>query len=89
MQDRIQKSYTYYLDELFKNEKKNLNRNNRECVSAGAQIRRSLGHHLLHQQILKILVVYAVMQLVGGQGNLGFQSTLFKPGCADYPDLQI
>ena len=27
--------------------------------STGAQIRRSLGHHLLHQQILKILVLYA------------------------------
>ena len=26
--------------------------------SAGARTRRSLGHHLLHQQILKILVTY-------------------------------
>ena len=32
----------------------------RECVSmgaAGAQIRRSVGHHLLHPQILRLLVL--------------------------------
>ena len=36
--------------------------NVRECVSmgaAGAQTRRSLGHHLLHQLILKPLVLCA------------------------------
>ena len=34
----------------------------RECVStgaAGARTRRSLGHHLLHPQILRLLVLYA------------------------------
>ena len=34
----------------------------RECISmvaAGAQTRRSLGHHLLHPLILRLLVLYA------------------------------
>ena len=34
----------------------------RECVStsaAGARTRRSLGHHLLHPLILRLVVVYA------------------------------
>ena len=34
---------------------------NRECVSMGAadaQTRRSLGHHLLHSQILRLLVLF-------------------------------
>jgi hypothetical protein len=34
----------------------------RECVSmgaAGARTRRSLGHHLLHPLILRLLVLYA------------------------------
>ena len=31
----------------------------RECVRAGAGIRRSLGHHLLHPLILRLLVLCA------------------------------
>ena len=40
----------------------NLSSNRRECVStgaAGAQTRRSLGYHLLHLLILRLLVLCA------------------------------
>ena len=41
--------------------------NVRECVSmgaAGAQTRRSLGHHLLHPLILRLLVLCAPVVLI-------------------------
>ena len=31
----------------------------RECISTGARTRRSLGHHLLHPLILRLLVLCA------------------------------
>ena len=48
----------------------------RECVStgaAGAQTRRSLGHHLLHPLILRLLVLCAVCTR--------FFETQISPGC--------
>ena len=50
-----------------------------ECVSmgaAGAQIRRSLGHHLLHPQILRLLV------LLKPTAQIGLRALFYR---TDYP----
>ena len=43
----------------------------RECVSTGARTRRSLGHHLLHPQILRILVL---LKLAGFEAQISEQT---------------